>query len=359
MLLSLAYRLVRCLFGLLAVLVRSDLSKDAELLVLRHENQVLRRQLRGRLRWDHADRLWLAALSRLVSRRRWPQVFPVTPATILRWHRDLVARKWDYTSRRRPGRPSTGTSVKTLIVRMARENPAWGHRRIQGELARLGHAIAASTVWEILHAAGIDPAPRRAGPTWREFLAAQAHAIIACDFLVVETVLLKRLHVLVFIEHGTRRLHLAGVTAHPTGAWAVQQARNLAMDLGDRLGTLRFLIHDRDPLFTTAFGEVFKSEGLRIITTLPRTPRMNAICERVIGTLRRELLDRTLILGERHLALVLREYLTHYNRHRPHQSRQQRPPDIETQPVRDVADLRSVRRKPVVAGLINEYHHAA
>jgi putative transposase len=358
-LLSLVYCLVRCLFGLLAVLVRSDLSKDAELLVLRHENQVLRRQLSGRLRWDHADRLWLAALSRLVSRRRWPQVFPVTPATILRWHRDLVARKWDYTSRRRPGRPSTGTSVKALIVRMARENPAWGHRRIQGELARLGYAIAASTVWEILHAEGIDPAPRRAGPTWRQFLTAQAHAIIACDFLVVETALLTRLYTLVFIEHGTRRLHVAGVTAHPTGAWAAQQARNLAMDLGDRLGTLRFLIHDRDPVFTTAFGEVFKAEGLRIITTLPRTPRMNAICERIIGTLRRELLDRTLILGERHLALVLREYVTHYNGHRPHQSRHQRPPDIETQPVRDVADLRSVRRRPVVTGAINEYHHAA
>jgi transposase InsO family protein len=358
-LLSIVYRLVRCLFGLLAVLARSDLSKDAELLVLRHENHVLRRQLSGRLRWNHVDRLWLAALSRLVSRRRWPEVFPVTPATILRWHRDLVARKWDYTSRRRPGRPSTGTSIKALIIRMARENPAWGHRRIQGELARLGHAIAASTVWEILHAAGIDPAPRRAGPSWREFLAAQAHAIIACDFLVVETVLLKRLYVLVFIDHGTRRLHVAGVTAHPTGAWAVQQARNLAMDLGDRLGTLRFLIHDRDPLFTTAFGEVFKAEGLRIMTTLPRTPRMNAICERVIGTLRRELLDRTLVLGERHLALVLREYLRHYNRHRPHQSRQQRPPDIEKQSVRDVADLRSVGRKPVVAGVINEYHHAA
>jgi transposase InsO family protein len=149
------------------------------------------------------------------------------------------------------------------------------------------------------------------------------------------------------------------VTAHPTGAWAVQQARNLAMDLGERLRALRFLIHDRDPLFTTAFGEVFRAEGLRIITTLPKTPRMNATCERVIGTLRRELLDRALILGERHLALVLREYLIHYNGHRPHQSRQQRPPDIETQPVRGVADLRSVCRRPVVKGLINEYHHAA
>jgi len=136
--LSLVYRLVGCLFGLLAVLVRADLSKDVELLVLRHENQVLRRQLSGRLRWDHADRLWLAALSRLVSRRRWAEVFPVTPATILRWHRNLIARKWDYASRRRPGRPSTGTSVKALVIRVAGENPGWGHRRIQGELARLG-----------------------------------------------------------------------------------------------------------------------------------------------------------------------------------------------------------------------------
>jgi putative transposase len=298
-------------------------------------------------------------LSRLVSCRRWAEVFPVTPATILRWHRNLVARKWDYASRRRPGRPSAGTSVKELIIRMARENPAWGHRRIQGELARLGYAIAASTVWEILHAAGIDPASRRAGPAWRQFLTAQARAIIACDFLVVETALLQRLYVMVFIEHGNRRLHVAGVTARPTGAWAAQQARNLAMDPGDRLGTLRFLIHDRDPVFTTAFGEVFKAEGLRVITTLSKTPRMNAICERVNGTLRRELLDRILIIGERHLALVLRGYVAHYNGHRPHQSRRQRPPDIETQPVRDVADLRSVRRKRVVAGVANEYHHAA
>ena len=160
-------------------------------------------------------------------------------------------------------------------------------------MARLGHVIAASTVWEILHAAGIDPAPRRAGPAWRQFLIAQARAIIACDFLVVETVLVQRLYALAFIEHGTRRLHVAGVTACPTGTRAAQQARNLAMDLGDRLGALWFLTHDRDPVFTTAFGEVFRSEVLRIIPTLPRTPRMNAICERLIGTLRRELLDAT------------------------------------------------------------------
>ncbi|MFD9947467.1 integrase core domain-containing protein [Nonomuraea sp. NPDC059023] len=362
MLLSLIYRVVRCLCGLVAVLVRSDLSKEAELLVLRRENQVLRRQFGGQPRWGRADRLWFAALSRLIQRRRWAEVFPVTPATILRWHRNLVARKWTFTDRRRPGRPCTRQSVKALIVRMARENPTWGHRRIQGELACLGYTIAASTVWEILHRTGIDPAPRRAGPSWRQFLTAQAHAIIACDFLVVETILLKRLYVLVFIEHGTRRLHLGGVSAQPTGTWTVQQARNLVMDLGERITGLRFVIHDRDPLFTVAFREVFTAEGLRIITALPRTPRMNAICERVIGTLRRELLDRILILGERHLALVLREYLIHYNGHRPHQSRHQRPPGTAMQCARDVTelnDLRSIRRRPVVAGMISEYHHAA
>jgi transposase len=355
--LTLVYRLMRCLLGLLAVLIRSDLSKDAELLVLRHENQVLRRQLAGRPRWDHADRAWLAALSRLVSRRRWPEVFLVTPATILRWHRDLIARKWDYASRRRSGRPSTGISVKTLIIRMARENPAWGHRRIQGELARLGHGIAASTVWEILHAAGIEPAPRRSGPTWRDFLTAQAHAIIACDFLVVETVLLKRLHVLVFIEHGTRRLHLAGVTARPTAAWAVQQARNLAMDLDDRLGTLRFLIHDRDPVFTTAFDAIFASEGVTVVKAPPRTPRANCYAERWVRTARAGCTDRMLIYGEQHLRSVLGEYTGHYNGHRPHQSLQQRLPDHHDQ-VGVPLNL-PARRREVLGGVINEYYQAA
>jgi transposase len=191
-LLSLLYQLIRAVLGLLAVIVGSDLSKDVELVVLRHENQVLRRQIKGRTQWDPASRIWLTALSRLIHRHRWADIFPITPATILRWHRGLVSRKWTFPDRHRPGRPGMGPSIKTLILRMARENSTWGHRRIQGELARLGYTIAASTVWEILHAAGIDPAPRRAGPTWRQFLTAQAHATIACDFFTVETVLLKR-----------------------------------------------------------------------------------------------------------------------------------------------------------------------
>ena len=181
---------------------------------LRHENAVLRRQI-DRIHYEPGDRLWLAALSRLVPRTRWGEVFPVTPATLLGWHRRLVTRKWDYASRRGPGRPPTAAAVRKLVIRIATENPAWGHRRVQGELVRLGHPIAASTVWQILHEAGIGPAPRRTGPTWKQFLTAQARGIIAVDFVHVDTVLLRRVYALVVIEHGTRRAHLAGITAQP------------------------------------------------------------------------------------------------------------------------------------------------
>ena len=182
MIISVVYLLIRCLLGCLTVLTRQQVSKDAELLVLRHENTVLRRQI-GRVRYEPGDRLWLSALSRLVPRRRRGEVFMVTPATLLAWHRRLVARKWDYTGRRRPGRPSTAAAIRKLVIRMATDNPAWGHRRVQGELVRLGHLIAASTVWQILQDAGIGPAPRRAGPTWKQFLTAQARGILAVDFV--------------------------------------------------------------------------------------------------------------------------------------------------------------------------------
>ena len=230
---SLGYLIVRCLLDGLMVLARREVSKDAELLVLRHENAVLRRQI-SRVRYQPGDRLWFAALSRLIPRRRWGEVFAVTPATLLAWHRRLVAPKWDYTNRRRAGRPSTAAAIRKLVIRMATDNPAWGHRRVQGELARLGHPIAASTVWQILHDAGIDPAPRRSGPTWKPFLTAQAHGILAADFVHVDTVLLRRIYALIVIEHGTRRVHLAGITANPDGAWTTQAARNFLMDLGAR-----------------------------------------------------------------------------------------------------------------------------
>src|ERR1700733_13020145 len=202
-------------------------------------------------------------------------------------------------------------------ARLAKENPLWGHRRIHGELAKLGITVAPSTVWQILHAAGIDPAPCRAGPTWRQFLHAQAAGIVAVDFLHVDTVLLKRLYVLVFIEHGTRRMHLGGVTANPTGEWTVQQARNLALTLGERFENFRFLIRDRGSNFTQSFDAVLQATGTTIVRTAVRAPRMKAFCERLIGTLRRELLDRTLILNQAHLRAVLTEYQEHYNTARP------------------------------------------
>ena len=236
---------------------------------------------------------------------------------------------------------------------MARENPRWGYRRIQGELVGLGHSVAASTVWTILKDAGLDPAPRRAGPTWRQFLSAQAHAILAIDFAHVDTVFLRRLYVLVVIEHGRRHVHIAGITAHPTGAWVTQQARNLLMDLGDRADRFRFLIRDRDSKFTTAFDAVFAGADIRIIRTPPRAPRANAIAERFIGTLRRECLDHILITGPRHLDVVLREYVQHFNTHRPHRSLHQRPPAGDVPP-RSGAGIRVLRRDRL-GGLVHEY----
>ena len=307
MIISVVYLLVRCLLGCLTVLTRRQAAKDAELLVLRHENAVLRRQV-SRVRYRPADRLWLAALSRLFPRHRWSEVFMVTPATLLAWHRRLVARKWDYTGGWRPGRPSTVAAIKKLVIRIATEDPAWGQRRVQGELVRLSHPIAASTVWQILHDAGIDPAPCRTGPTWKQFLTAQARGIIAVDFVHVDTVLLRRVYALIVIEHSTRWAHLAGITARPDGASTTQAARNLLMDLGDRAALLKFLIRDRAGQFTSSFDAVLTAEGIRILASPPQAPRANAICERMIGTLRREVLDRLLIVHEQHLRRVLTGY---------------------------------------------------
>ncbi|MGM1058566.1 integrase core domain-containing protein [Saccharothrix sp. Mg75] len=360
MIVSLLFKVARRLLSVPSVLLRSEAAKDAELLVLRHENAVLRRQLAGQVRYEPADRFWFAALSGLVDRRRWREVFPVTPGTLLAWHRRLIARQWDYSARRRTGRPPTRAAVKSLVLRLAQENPRWGHRRIQGESARLGHRIAASTVWQILHDAGIDPAPRRTGPTWKEFLTAQAQGIIAADFLHLDTVLGKRLYALAFLEHGTRRLHITGVTAHPTQAWTTQQARNLATDLGHRMESLRFLIRDRDGKYGQAFDAVFRADDLRVVTSEPQAPRMNAHCERVIGTIRRELLDHILITGESHARQILTTYEDHYNRHRPHQARDQLPPEARQHPaaVHDL-DTHRVLRTRILGGLINEYRHAA
>jgi transposase InsO family protein len=360
-LLKIAYLLVRRVLSLSVLLWRGDLAKDAELLVLRHENTVLRRHV-GRTRYEPADRAWFTVLAQLIPRRRWAEVFPVTPATLLAWHRRLAARQYDTSKRRKPGRPPATRSIARLVVRLAKENPLWGYRRIHGELAKLGVTIGPSTVYEILRSAGIGPAPRCAGPAWRQFLRAQAAGIVAVDFLHVDTVLLRRLYVLVFIEHGTRRMHLGGVTANPTGEWTVQQARNLALTLGGRFEDFRFLIRDRGSNFTQSFDAVFQAVGIRILRTAVQAPRMNATCERLIGTLRRELLDRVLVLGEGHLRAVLAEYQVHYNTARPHQGIGQRVPGWDREgPDATTVDLDAERicRKPVLSGLINEYSRAA
>jgi transposase InsO family protein len=243
------------------------------------------------------------------------------------------------------------------VLRLAAENASWGHRRIQGELVGLGYRVAASTVWKILHGAGVDPAPRRAGPTWQQFLTAQAHTILACDFFTVDTVLFKRIYVLLFVEIATRRVHIAGVTAHPTGAWVAQQARNVLMDLDQRAAGIRLLLRDRDTKFTAVFDAVFSGAGIEVLKTPPQAPRANAFAERWVGTVRRECTDRIVIIGERHLATVLTEYTRHYNEHRPHRSLDQRPPN----PPSEVVDLTTarIRRRRILGGLINEYSQAA
>jgi transposase len=313
----------------------------------------------ARLTWP--DRAWLALLAATLPIERLAGMrLIVTPGTIVRWHRDIVRRRWARLSRQgRSGRPATHRNVRSVVLRLARENESWGYRRIHGELAGLGITVAPSTVWQILKSAGISPAPRRDGSGWAEFLRSQAHGILALDFFTADLLNGTKVYVLAVIEHGTSRIRVLGATENPVQSWVVQQARNLLMDLDDAgMMTVKFVLHDRDACFTAAFDAVFQAAGARNVRTAIQAPRMNSIMERWIGSCRRELLDRTLIWNQRHLMTALREYEDFYNTHRPHRILNQaalRPlPDSVT----DLDHFR-VRRRDRAGGVIHEYRLVA
>ncbi|MEV0178982.1 integrase core domain-containing protein [Streptomyces sp. NPDC050625] len=365
MLLRLAYLTVTNAFALLRLLPMSDRDKDAEILALRHQITVLQRQLgKEKVRFTPSDRAFLASLLNRLPVEVLRRVrLLVRPETVLRWHRDLVARHHAAASRpKRPGRPRTVHSIRALVLRFVRENPSWGYRRIHGELLVLGIQVAASTVWEILKEAGIDPAPERASSTWADFLHSQADALLACDFLETVTLSGARMYVFTVIEHASRRIRILGATAHPTASWVTQAAKNLVMDLEDASCRARFLIRDRDGKFPALFDTILNDAGIEVVLSGVRMPRMNSIMERWVQTCRRELLDPTLIWNQRHLLHALREFDEHYNSHRPHQGiANARPLHPLPMPVTDPEQIThlDIRRHERLGGILHEYQHAA
>jgi putative transposase len=353
MLFSLLYFLVRRLLGAGG---RHQVERDIELLVLRHQVKVLQRQV-TRPRLSRLDRVLLAAASTSLPRSSWSS-FVVRPETLLRWHRELVRKKWTYRRMGHPGRPPIEPELRDLIVRLGRENPRWGYQRIRGELLKLGIRVSATTIRTIMLRHGLDPAPRRTGPTWTEFLRSQAAGIWATDFFTVETISLKTLYVLFFIELSTRSVHPVGVTAHPDSAWVTQQARNLAID--ERLSGVRFLLRDRDAKFSGPFDAVLRAEGVRVIRTPIRAPRANAFAERFVRTMRQECLDPVLIYGRRHLERVLQTYVAHYEEERPHRGLSLAVPAGYRTPLQVRGTTQpQIQRRDVLGGLIHEYRRAA
>ncbi|MBT8241800.1 MAG: integrase core domain-containing protein [Acidimicrobiia bacterium] len=320
---------------------------------LRHQLAVLGRQ-HNRPQLNNNDRTLLGAIAAALPRPR-RTGWIVTPETLLRWHRRRIAHHWTQPTAG-PGRPSTTDEVRRLIIALATDNPTWGYRRIQGELTVLGHRVGASTVWRILKHHGIDPAPQRSDITWTQFLRSQA--AIACDFATIDTALLRRYYLLFFIDITTREVFYAGITANPTGPWTTQAARNLFLQHPNRFIGARALVRDRGSQFIDAFDQIFQTEGLKILKTPVRTPVANAFAERWIGSLRRELLDRTIIWNQRQVQRLVADYIDHYNTHRPHRSLDQQPPRA-VEATTDAPSQLGVVRTPRCDGLINKYRNAA
>lgn len=349
------YLLATRIFAWLALLCRSTAAKNAEILILRHEVTVLRRQVTApKPHWS--DRALLAALARLLSPRlRGHRI--VSPRTLLAWHQRLVKQKW--TQSPSPGRPPVSDKLRDLITRLGTDNPRWGFRRVHGELRRLGYKVSAATVRRILRAAGFHPGRQRQATRreWTTFLKAQASGLLATDFFHIDTIGLQRLYALFVIEIRTRTVHILGVTAHPTAAWATQQARQLLWQLGDRTADFTHLIRDRDAKFTAAFDAVFAGEGITVTKIPPRSPNCNPHAERFIRSVREECTNRVLIFDKGHAEKILQEYAHHFNTHRPHQARNQLAP-LDDPNIIPLPTAR-IERRQAVAGLINEYHRTA
>ncbi len=343
---------------------RTEDAKDLEIALLRHQLRLSQRRSLRPPRLSCWEKLTLAVLVAKLSRltsgtqgRLACAVLLVQPETVLKWHRELVRRKWTFRRRRAGGRPPVGAEVEALLLRLAAENPRWGYGRLQGELRKLGHALGRSTIRDVLKRCHIPSAPlrgRRTG-TWRAFLARHQDAVLACDFFTVETLFLKTVYTLFFIEIGSRRVHLAGCTAQPTAAWVTQQARNLCWTLQESGTSPGFLIHDRDAKFPPTFDAVFATEGVEVVRTPYRAPNANAFAERWVRSARAECLDHLLVAGERHLRRVLTEYVAFYNHARPHQGLEQRCPFALPAPVR----AGPVRRRDRLGGLLHDYYREA
>ena len=349
---------------LMSVIIAGWMSRHQQQVIdyLKEENRVLREKIgKKRVRLNDDQRRRLAAKGKVLGRSHLAEVCSiVTPDTILRWHRQLIAKKYDSSGKRRPGRPRIMDRIRKLIVRMATENERWGYCRIQGALANVGHQVSRSTIRRTLKDHGIEPAPERGKRTpWKKFLKAHWGAIAAADFFTVEVWMLRgltRIHVFFVIDLATRRVQIAGMSASPSGRWTEQMARNLTDPFDGYLRNHRCLICDRDPLYTRAFRNILGSSGVTVVRLPPRSPNLNAYAERFVRSIKSESLERMIFLGEQHLRTVIDEYMEHYHLERNHQGLENRliaPSQTVGEP------FEAVECRKRLGGMLNYYHRRA